>query len=159
MRVALLLLIASPLAGQYVGNQACQPCHPDKVALQAKSAHARALKVAEPGGQGYWAFGAGQKATTWVTQTGDQSVVEHGLSYFSSTKTMALTPGHDTPTDIVYRTFDPVGTALRCFRCHSTGPVSLAAGYKVQPNELGIRCEACHGPGTSHIQGGGGKGT
>jgi tetratricopeptide (TPR) repeat protein len=152
--LSIALVFAAVAQAQYVGSEACQPCHPDKVALQAKSAHAAALKVAPKGSPGQWAFGAGQKATTWVTQKDDQKIVEHGLSYYASTKTMGLTPGHDTATDLAFRTFDPIGTALRCFRCHSTGPVSLGAQYKVQPSELGIRCEACHGPGSAHVQGG-----
>ncbi|MCU1330468.1 MAG: Tetratricopeptide 4 [Bryobacterales bacterium] len=151
-------MLAHAASAQYVGSQACQPCHADKAASQAKSAHAHALKVAAPGAQGYWAFGAGQKATTWVTQKDEESVIEHALTYYSATKTMGLTPGHAHQSDDVYRTFDPVGTALRCFRCHSTGPVSLAAGYKIQPGELGVRCEGCHGPGAAHVQAGGGKG-
>ncbi len=153
------LLFLAAAQGQFVGSSACQPCHAGKFETQAKSAHARALKAAEPGARGQWAFGAGQKATTWVSQTSDQSVVEHGLSYYANTKLLGLTPGHDTSADITYRTFDPVGTALRCFRCHSTGPVSLGPGYKVQPSEPGIRCEACHGPGGAHVKAGGGLGS
>lgn len=153
-RLFFFILLAPAAGAQYVGSAACQPCHADRVALQAKSAHANALKVAPKGSPGYWAFGAGQKATTWVTQKDTESVVEHGMSYYAATKTLGLTPGHDTAADTVYRTFDPLGTALRCFRCHSTGPVSLSPGYKVQPGESGIRCEACHGPGAAHIAGG-----
>src|SRR4051795_7595080 len=93
-------VLISAAQGQYVGSERCQSCHPDKFAGQAKSAHARALKVADAGAQGYWAFGAGQKATTWVTQKDEDSVVEHARSYYSATKTMALTPGHDTATDL-----------------------------------------------------------
>src|SRR5262249_37777797 len=63
-----------------------------------------------------------------------------------------LTPGHDTAADIVYRTFDPVGTALRCFRCHSTGPIKLAAEDAIRPAEPGVHCEACHGPGAPHVR-------
>ena len=96
----------------------------------------------------------GEKATTWVSQTGEDSVVEHGLSYYAATKSMRLTPGHNSAADTVYRMFDPVGTALRCFRCHSTGPVSLVEG-KIEPAEAGIRCEACHGPGAAHVRAGG----
>jgi Doubled CXXCH motif (Paired_CXXCH_1) len=51
-----------------------------------------------------------------------------------------------------------VGTALRCFRCHSTGPVNLAAGYIIQPSEPGVRCESCHGPGAAHVQANGAPG-
>jgi tetratricopeptide repeat protein/cytochrome c554/c'-like protein len=162
---AIAIATALPLAGQYAGSEACRACHADKFASQSKSGHARALAVAKPNApipgipapesSAQWAFGAGEKATTWVSQTGEDTIVEHGLSYYASTKALAVTPGHSNSNDLVYRTFDPVGTALRCFRCHSTGPVKLAAAYRVEPSELGVRCEACHGPGAAHANSGG----
>jgi Tfp pilus assembly protein PilF len=152
----LLVLLALPLQAQYVGGQACQPCHAAKFESQSKTGHAHALA---PGKQSQWAFGAGAKAITFVDQTSDDTIAEHGLSYYTATKSMGITPGHADATDIVYRTFDPVGTALRCFRCHSTGPITLAPGYKVQPSELGIHCEACHGPGAAHVSARGASGT
>ncbi|HLX41918.1 MAG TPA: tetratricopeptide repeat protein, partial [Bryobacteraceae bacterium] len=153
-----------PLAGQYVGSEACRTCHAAKFESQSKSGHARALAPAKPdspspGNHAQWAFGAGEKATTWVTQTGEETIAEHGLSYYAATKSLALTPGHQDGKDVVYRTFDPVGTALRCFSCHSTGPVMLKAAYKVEPSEPGVRCEACHGPGAAHVKSGGAPGT
>lgn len=158
-RVLYLTLSAASAFAQaqrYVGSESCKPCHESKFTSQSKTAHAHALAVAAPGSPGQWAFGAGDKATTWVSQKGEETIAEHGLSYYSSTKTRAITPGHDKPTDILYRTFDPIGTALRCFRCHSTGPVQLKAGFVVEPSEKGIHCEACHGPGSAHIAAGGG---
>ncbi len=150
------ITLSLPLTAQYVGSKACQKCHPDKFALQSKSEHARALA---PGQKAQWAFGAGDKAVTFVDQTGEDTIAEHGLSYYTATKSMGITPGHSDTTDIVYRTFDSLGTALRCFRCHSTGPVTLAADYKVAPSELGVRCESCHGPGSAHIKQPGAPGT
>ena len=154
-----------PLAGQdsgsgYVGSAACSRCHPSQFAAQSKTAHAHALSRARatdpgPGSHAQWAFGAGVKATTWVSQTGENDIVEHGLSYYAATKSLALTPGHTSSADRVYRTFDPVATALLCFRCHSTGPLTLAAGSRVQPGEPGIHCEACHGAGRAHAESGG----
>ena len=166
---ALVTAITAPLAGQYVGSQACRRCHAVRFESQSKTAHARALAPATPGSPipeipapknaAQWAFGAGEKAITWVTQTGEETIAEHGLSYYAATKALALTPGHTDSSDLVYRTFDPVGTALRCFRCHSTGPVTLKAGYRVQPSEPGVRCEACHGPGAPHVSSAGAPGT
>ena len=63
---------------------------------------------------------------------------------------MALTPGHRTPAGERYRIFDPTAGILRCFQCHSTGPLRLAAGFKIEPFEPGVQCEACHGPGAEH---------
>ena len=144
----------------YMGSAACGRCHPSQFGSQSKTAHAHALRRARatdpgPGGHAQWAFGAGLKATTWVSQTSEDSIVEHGLSYYAATKSLALTPGHTTPADRVYRTFDPVATALLCFRCHSTGPLTLAAKFRVEPSEPGIHCEACHGPGRTHAESGG----
>jgi tetratricopeptide (TPR) repeat protein len=154
--VTLWITLALSLSAQYVGSKACQKCHADKFALQSKSEHARALG---PGQKAQWAFGAGDKAITFVDQTGEETIAERGLSYYAATKSMGITPGHADASDIVYQTFDSQATALRCFRCHSTGPVTLAAGYKVLPSELGIRCESCHGPGSAHVKQAGAPGT
>ena len=153
--------IAAPLTGQYAGSGACRACHAAKFESQSKTAHARALAVARPSSPiagipapestAQWAFGAGEKAITWVSQTSEETIAEHGLSYYAATKSLDITPGHPNLNDLVYRTFDPVGTALRCFRCHSTGPVTLKPGYRVQPSEPGVHCEACHGPGAAHV--------
>ena len=156
---------AMPAAGEdavsgYVGSAVCGKCHAAQFESQSKTAHAHALRRAQatdpgPGSHSQWAFGAGTKAVTWVSQTGEETMTEHGLSYYAATKSLALTPGHTSSADIVYRTFDPIDTALRCFRCHSTGPVTLATGFQIQPGEPGIHCEACHGPGRAHAESGG----
>ncbi len=103
-----------------------------------------------------WAFGAGVKARTWVTQTSEETIAEHGLSYYAATKSLALTPGHSADSGFgVFNTFDATDSALRCFRCHSTGPIQLTAKFQVQPSEPGVRCESCHGPGRVHAESGG----
>lgn len=175
MLPALVTAVSVPLAGQYVGSAACSGCHSAKFESQSKTAHARALAEAgaraastpgipipalpAPENTAQWAFGAGEKAITWVSQTGEETIAEHGLSYYAATKSLDLTPGHANSKDLVYRTYDPLGTALRCFRCHSTGPITLKAGYRVQPSEPGVRCEACHGPGSAHVKSSGAPGT
>lgn len=145
---------------EYAGSAACGKCHAVQFALHAKTPHSQALRKARatdrgPGSRAQWAFGAGVKAITWVSQTGQETIAEHGLTYYTSTKSLAPTPGHRNSEDIVYRTFDPIATALRCFRCHSTGPLTVSTGFQIQPAELGVQCEACHGPGREHAQSGG----
>ena len=154
-----LLLSVSAATGQYVGSEACQACHPDKVASQSKTAHARALAPAPPGSPGVWAFGAGAKATTYVSPAGEEFYVEHGRTLYTETKSFGTTPGHKDGSDIRYRIFDPAASVLRCFRCHSTGPVTLNQASGIQPYEPGVHCESCHGPGEAHISAGGGAGT
>ena len=112
-----------------------------------------------PAAPGEWAFGAGRKAITYVSHTGEEMYVERAASYYASTKSMGVTPGHKAGIDLDYPTFDPVTSAVRCFRCHSTGQPTFSAGFAIQPAELGIRCEACHGPGGAHVAAGGGSAT
>ena len=153
-------LMAQNAGSAYIGSAACRECHAAQFKSQSNSEHARALRRAQredpgPGSHAQWAFGAGAKAITWVSQIGDDTIAEHGLTFYAATKSLGLTPGHTTSADLVYRTFDPVATALRCFRCHSTGPITLAARFRVQPSEPGVHCEACHGPGRAHAESGG----
>lgn len=154
------LALALRLGGQqYVGSKSCGMCHPEKLELQSRSAHAHALSRAPAHSPGEWAFGAGQKAITYVSRVDEESYVEHGLSYFASTQAFASTPGHKGPIDLTYPTLEPGASILRCFRCHSTGQPTLADGFTIQPAEYGVRCEACHGPGSTHVQAGGRPGT
>jgi len=145
------VLLAPLAAGQYVGSAACGTCHPKQSATQSKSGHARALARAKDRGE--WAFGAGDQAITFVSQLNDEFYLEHGLSYYAATRQFDLTPGHRSEAGERYRTFDPSGAILRCFQCHSTGPLRLEEGMKIVPFETGVRCESCHGPGEGHAKG------
>ena len=154
----LLLLLARFAAGQYAGSGSCRGCHPDQFAGHAKTGHARSLSrvsqhplaPAFADNSAEWAFGAGGQAVTFVSQLDQDHYVEHGLSWYAATKSMALTPGHRTPAGEKYRTFDPNAAILRCFQCHSTGPLRLGPGFKIEPFENGVQCETCHGPGAGH---------
>src|SRR5690606_16366185 len=106
-----------------------------------------------------WAFGSGYQAVTFVSQLNEKEYLEHHLSYYARDAHLGLTPGHfDQPVDTLdravgvrYPTFSPGSEILRCFRCHSTGPLELTHQFAVRPTELGVRCESCHGPGSEHI--------
>jgi tetratricopeptide (TPR) repeat protein len=158
-RLLAVLLAAASLRAQYTGSEACRSCHAARVEQQAKTGHAHALGRAPEGGPGEWAFGAGAKAITWVSQLDRDTWVEHGLTYYTATKSKGLTPGHDTPEDLRYRTFDAEATPLKCFRCHSTGLLRLGANYGIEPAEPGVHCESCHGPGGAHVEAHGAPGT
>lgn len=138
--------------GQYAGSEACRTCHPAQFAAQSKTAHARALAVAPKGSPGEWAFGAGDQAITYVSRIDENWYIERGLSYYAKTRSLGLTPGHKNTSGVRYRLFDPEANILHCFQCHSTGLLTLGAGRKIQPSELGVRCESCHGPGAAHVK-------
>jgi hypothetical protein len=105
-----------------------------------------------------WAFGAGNHAVTFVSRLREDLYLEHAFSYYSDTKTLDITPGHEMikPTSIYqavglpYPVADPNVGITNCFRCHSTGDISVSASSGVEPKETGVRCEVCHGPGRAH---------
>src|SRR5580693_4377840 len=92
----------TPVAGEdtapgYVGSEVCGTCHAAQLKSQSKTAHAHAMRPAQPtdpgpGSHAQWAFGAGAKATTWVSQTGEETIAEHGMSYYAASRSLALTP-------------------------------------------------------------------
>ncbi len=146
--LALLILCAQILTAQdFVGSRSCVVCHSGIARTQATSHHALALHRAP---DGRWAFGAGAQAVTFVSQADEDSYLEHGLSWYRKTNALSLTPGHSTPAGVHYPTFAPEASILRCFQCHSTGPLSLGTDRAVQPFEPGVHCENCHGPGSAH---------
>ena len=105
-----------------------------------------------------WAFGAGQQAVTFVTRVNQDWYLEHYLTYYRAMGSFAATPGHESISasslpqamGVLYKPLDPEAGILKCFECHSTGPISVGSGRELQPLELGVRCEACHGAGASH---------
>ena len=146
---ALVLLFRGLAPAQYVGADACKGCHAGEYERQAASEHALTLI---PDLKTEWAFGAGSQVITFVSQVDAAAYREHGLSYYPATKSTALTPGHTKPDDTVLRIFDPDAALFRCFQCHSTGPLRLAANNKIVVRETGVRCESCHGPGGEHAK-------
>jgi hypothetical protein len=106
-----------------------------------------------------WAFGAGQQAVTFVSQQDQDSYVELRASYYPGAG-LAHTPEHQThhpktaeeALGVTYKTFSPRSEILSCFGCHSTGTPALGEGFEIRPAELGVNCEACHGPGGRHAE-------
>jgi len=136
----------------------CGGCHQAQYNQHRKSSHATALshtadhplRSSFPSNAADWAFGAGSQAVTFVSPLDRDHYIEQGLSYYTATKSMALTPGHRTAAGERYRTFDSSAAILRCFQCHSTGPLKLTAEFRIEPSEPGVQCETCHGPGADH---------
>jgi hypothetical protein len=147
-----LLFLASGIAAaaDYAGARVCQKCHQSEYESQSSSAHARALAAASQEQPGDWAFGAGTQAITFVSRVDRETYREHGETWYRASNGYSLTPGHRRSGGILLRLFDPAARILRCFACHSTGTLTLGAENEVVPQELGIRCEVCHGPAADH---------
>ncbi len=148
----LLLLFAAVPVSDYAGSGACEKCHPAEFKAQSASAHARSLVRSKRPQPGDWAFGAGDQAITFVTRVDAEHYREEAQSWYRRLNGYASTPGARSAAGTPYRIFDPSGNILRCFSCHSTGPISLAPDDAIVPLELGVRCEVCHGPGAAHAR-------
>jgi len=143
-------LLGQLYAAPYVTSGVCAKCHPAESASQAPSGHGRALAPSSAGQPGQWAFGAGHQAVTFVSRLDNGDYLEHGETWYTAAKRFDTTPGHTDNQGLRYRVFDPSAGILRCFSCHSTGPLAVGANDTIQPYELGVRCEVCHGPGGDH---------
>ncbi len=81
--------------------------------------------------------------------------MEFAVSYYSDTGSLHLTPGHKFKVDALPKALGQLEAASEeegCFPCHSTGPLSRLPTGALQPSELGVRCEVCHGPGSAHME-------
>ena len=82
-----------------------------------------------------------------MSQLDEDSYVEHHFSYYSALHSLAATPGHENQPaanlpealGVRYKTFDPESRIMRCFQCHSTGPLVLGAGTFLLLGSLAIR--------------------
>ena len=144
--------LATAASSDFAGAIACQKCHAAEYAAQQESSHAVALAPSKPGQPGEWAFGAGTQAITFVSRKDADNYLEHGMTWYRKTGALGLTPGHHDAKGVPYRIFDPSAAILRCFSCHSTGQLSFSPDESIVPHELGVRCEACHGPAGEHAR-------
>jgi len=152
MALAFPILLAIASAADYAGAAACGKCHAAEFTAQTQSAHAHSIARSKPPQPGEWAFGAGEQAITFVHRLDASTYIEEGQSWYKRLNGFARTPGAANAEGTRYRIFDPSAGMLRCFACHSTGPVSLAEDEAIVPHETGVRCEACHGPGAAHAR-------
>jgi Cytochrome c554 and c-prime len=153
---ALILLpmhgVLAAAVADYAGAATCGKCHPAQFAAQSATAHARALAPSKPPQPGLWAFGAGVQAITFVSRLNTETYLERDETWYRKLNGIGRTPGHTTNGGTELRIFDPEAGILRCFSCHSTGPLTVSAGQMITPHELGVRCEACHGPAVGHAR-------
>ena len=100
-----------------------------------------------------WAFGSGAKGITPIGKISSGSWVESRLTWYESLGDIDFTTGASK--------YDPksaeesLGRGLtqqevtECFGCHTTGFDERALAPK--GDEIGVRCERCHGPGSEHV--------
>ncbi len=101
-----------------------------------------------------WAFGVGPFGQSFLFQQ-DGRWHEARVTYFRAVDNLHFTPGRaitSPPLNLEEAMSRTVTNedVVRCFLCHATGVTSQ---YKVDTSNLflGVSCEACHGPGASHV--------
>ena len=101
-----------------------------------------------------WAFGSGAKGITPIGRADTGGWLESRLTWYKSLGAMDFTTGASKydPRNAV----EGLGRGLtteevaECFSCHTTGYDEHSAAPSA--DEMGIRCERCHGPGQSHVE-------
>jgi hypothetical protein len=100
-----------------------------------------------------WAFGAGKVGQTYLFEK-DGVVQEAQLSYFESIHGADFTPARalESPASLDMALSRPVPDpeARRCFGCHTTAS-TVAGKFDREDLIAGVTCEACHGPGRTHV--------
>jgi hypothetical protein len=107
-----------------------------------------------------FAIGSGQHATTFASlargERGKRPGLEHRLTYFAHSKSLALTPGQHESSKFGQSRYGYWLTPeliQDCINCHSTR--TSAHDPKVLDVETmipNISCDRCHGPGRSHVE-------
>jgi hypothetical protein len=101
-----------------------------------------------------FAFGKGAVGHTYIYKAAG-NLFESRFSYYSGIGGLDLTTGHShsPPADLeraLGRLLE-AQEAQRCFACHTT---ASTANNHFDPDQsiAGVTCEACHGPGSRHVE-------
>jgi hypothetical protein len=98
-----------------------------------------------------WAFGVGGQ--TYIFEKGG-SLYESRVSFYPALEGLDLTLGHRPP--LPNQIDNAPGRALSttearlCFGCHTTASTT-SSQFDLKHVVPGVGCEACHGPGASHV--------
>jgi hypothetical protein len=100
-----------------------------------------------------YAFGQGKAGQTYVLQY-DGAYYESLVSFYNEVRGLDFTIGaaRTVPESLekaIGRRL-PDREVSNCFSCHSTGGV-VGGKLNLEKMAVGIRCEACHGPGAAHV--------
>jgi Cytochrome c554 and c-prime len=100
-----------------------------------------------------WAFGLGRMGQTYVYEKNGNYYESH-VTFFASSQDLNITPGQSQATprsreEAAGRRMPPAESRA-CFACHTTASVT---NNRLDEKDAvpGVTCEACHGPGASHV--------
>lgn len=100
-----------------------------------------------------WAFGNGRMGQTYIYEQSG-SYYESHVSFYAAPQALDITPGQSRSIPVSLesaagRRMEPEETKL-CFSCHTTAS-TIKGQFDSAALVAGVTCEACHGPGLSHV--------
>ena len=101
-----------------------------------------------------WGLGAGRKGVTFVGLTDNGNYGQSRVSWYQKTGGLDITTGLEKQVEDAY---DALADWMsppqqeNCFACHTTRESNLPP-IEMDPNNAGVHCERCHGPGEEHIR-------
>ena len=146
-----------PDGATYVGSDTCFQCHSSQHRDQQKTLHPYMVQpVSEEALVADFAAGGEEFRTLedGTVYTVDDVALLMGNKYrqrfIMATEDggMAMLPGQWNIADAEWVSANPGDWLGDCAGCHTTGFDPETLTY----NELGVQCEACHGPGSAHVE-------
>lgn len=96
-----------------------------------------------------YALGSGKTGVTYVAISGPEELLEYRFSYFPKEKAWYATPGQERLGPEEIGRIHKGANARKCLGCHT---VTLpSSDMRPEARFLGVGCEACHGPGSRHV--------
>ncbi len=153
----------SPPERKYVGSNRCVQCHRTSRAGLVlgwdQSAHHRTMTVLSAGtplpARIQWPSSLTREDAQAIVGRTDRECVFITRDFTVIASGNWQTEEVSAPHDVIGVPGQPVDASQQCLGCHSTG-YSVSRKTFAEP---GIGCEACHGPGSRHIDSPGSEGT
>lgn len=140
--------VGDPHTAQYIGTAKCKMCHtgPNKAIVEGygKTAHPKAMQKADTADaivgdfSSNTAFTKDKVAYTLGRGRGEQAYLDSSFQVLPAVWEVSSKSWKPTPA---------VDGATQCIGCHTTGYDPDKKTYV----DIGVGCEACHGPGSEHM--------
>jgi hypothetical protein len=100
-----------------------------------------------------WAVGDSNFGQSYVYRENGK-YYEAQLSYYTVLNGLDVTTGHSRAlprnAEVAAGGYTPPATIRECFGCHFTG-ATMSNQFDPDQSMMGVSCEACHGPGVTHV--------
>jgi predicted CXXCH cytochrome family protein len=150
---------AGPSDAQYAGSKLCMACHkgmnPALVSGWAASAHAHSMWKVGEGGEGVQLVADFTKTPPFPQDKASYVLGVGRTQQAFLDADLKVLPGRWSVKDKAWGSQEAVEASNDCLGCHTSGYDPAAAEW----TEMGVACEMCHGPGSTHAGSSDKKGT